>query len=238
MTTNLSFFEFKSNRVRTFMIQGEIAFCLVDVLKAMASSTTTTQAQSLLLEGLGEGFVIVIPLQTAGGLQETLFIQEAGLTFLLSRSRTEIGKQLNRLIHKEILPSLRKTGRFEVGQQTPVVDRASNGLIAAREVSEIEMLLANNPRLAQLCVDDAMNRVVGQKAISQTQEPLLRGVNEIAIEMGYKTDSGSRVKLGKFVKAQGFVAAKEKRLCNGVMTDINCYPDTEKLRDAIARFFS
>jgi prophage antirepressor-like protein len=234
---SLAFFEFRSDRVRTIVIDGNIAFCLSDVMLGMGSATNASRAKSLIDEGFGEGMVIVHTLETPGGVQDMLFVFEAGLTFLLSRSRTEMGKQLNRLIHTEILPSLRKTGKYQVGQPA-IAQQQSNGLIAAREVSEIEMLLANNPRLAQLCIDDAMNRVVGQKAIAPTAEPMLRGVNEIALEMGFKTDSSSRVKLGQFIKTQGFVPTKEKRICNGVMTDINCYPDTPDLRAAIARFFS
>jgi prophage antirepressor-like protein len=234
--SNLSFFEFKSKQVRTAVISGEIAFCLGDLFMAMRSTTTIAAAKALLEEELGDGVVIDHPIVDALGRQQiAVFVFQAGLTFLLSRSRTELGKQLNRLIHKEILPSLRKTGKYEVGQP---IDRASNGLIAAREVSEIEALLANNPRLAQLCVDDAMNRVLGQKDLAQSQEPILRGVNEIAIAMGYKTDGSSRIKLGQFIKAQGFAPIKEKRICKGVMADINCYPDTPEIRKAIALFFT
>lgn len=111
----------------------------------------------------------------------------------------------------------------------------SAGLIAAREVAEIEELLSNNPRLAQACVDNAMNRVLEKALPAATVN--LRGVVEIAHEMGYKTDLSSRVKLGKFVVSQGFVAQKEDRLCNGVMTAINCYSDTPELRAAIAAFW-
>jgi hypothetical protein len=33
--SNLSFFEFRSNRVRTVVVDGEVAFCLGDALAAM-----------------------------------------------------------------------------------------------------------------------------------------------------------------------------------------------------------
>jgi anti-repressor protein len=112
--SNLSFFEYGARQVRTAMIDGEIAFGLADVLKAMKSTTTTSQAQESIFDGLGEGHVIVSTLLTSGGEQNLLFIDEAALTFLLSRSRTESGKGLNRLIHTQILPTIKKTGRYEI----------------------------------------------------------------------------------------------------------------------------
>ena len=79
---------------------------------------TSFQAQVLINEALGEGYNIVIPLETNGGLQETIFIYEEALTFLVSRSRTETGKKLNRWIHTEVLPSIRKTGSYSTDKQS------------------------------------------------------------------------------------------------------------------------
>jgi anti-repressor protein len=123
--SNLSFFEYGSRQVRTAMIDGSIVFCMADVLRAMKSSTTTTQAQESILDGLGEGHVIVSTLLTSGGEQSLIFIDEAALTFLLSRSRTEAGKGLNRLIHTQILPTIRATGRYEVAPPVALLPSAA-----------------------------------------------------------------------------------------------------------------
>jgi prophage antirepressor-like protein len=179
--SNLSFFEFKSSRVRTTQAGDEIAFCLVDVLVAMGSSTKAYQAKGLIREGLGDDAVIVIPIHDAlGREQETLFVLEAGLTFLLARSRTEIGKQLNRLIHTEILPSLRKTGRYSVNPtsaapQTPQVPPKTTA----------EMLLAYAQQLVeqQQRMTDAERRIsaIEQRSIDAAQSlNLLPAPTEIA----------------------------------------------------------
>ncbi len=113
--SNLSFFEFKSTRVRTVIIKGLPAFCLSDSLLAMNSKTRPSDAKLILEEHLGHGVVINYPIIDALGREQyTFFIFESGLTFLLSRSRTEAGKQLNRLIHTEILPSIRQTGKYQI----------------------------------------------------------------------------------------------------------------------------
>lgn len=111
----------------------------------------------------------------------------------------------------------------------------SKELIASREIREMTDNLDDNPRLAQILIDSLINRVV-DKAIAPSQAQL-RGVIEVANELGFKTDASNRVKLGTFVAAKGFEIAREKRLCNGAMREINCYHDTPELRTAISEFF-
>jgi prophage antirepressor-like protein len=91
---------------------GDPWFVLRDLLSAMKSSTTTTAAKLSVEQGLGDGLVFDLPLQTAGGIQTVALVAEAGATFLVSRSNTEAGKKLNRFIHLEVLPQIRKTGQY------------------------------------------------------------------------------------------------------------------------------
>ena len=137
---DLSFFEYGSRQVRTAVIDGEIYFGLADVLKAMKSTTTTSQAQESIFDGLGKGHVIVSTLSTLGGEQNLLFVDEAALTFLLSRSRTEAGKGLNRLIHTQILPSIRATGRYEVVKPAAIAPAAIAPAPTSSQLSRLDIL--------------------------------------------------------------------------------------------------
>jgi anti-repressor protein len=114
--SGLTIFEHEQQSFRTAYIEGRVVFCLSDVLAGMGTKTNTYQAQALIDENMGKGCVVLLPLQTNGGIQDTLFITEIALTFLLSRSRTEAGKKLNRWIHTEILPSIRSTGSYTPAQ--------------------------------------------------------------------------------------------------------------------------
>jgi hypothetical protein len=109
----------------------------------------------------------------------------------------------------------------------------------ADSIRHITDTLGDNPRLAQVLIDSAINPILERqsKLLGSTQ-PQLRGVVEIATEMGYRLDLGGRVKLGLFVAKLGYESKKENRLCNGVSTPINCYEDTPELRDAIRGYFS
>lgn len=108
----------------------------------------------------------------------------------------------------------------------------------ADSIRHITDELDDHPRLAQILIDHAVNEIIERKALPGSSEPQLRGVAEIAADMGHKVTLSNRTKLGKFIVAQGFKSTKEKRLCNGVQTPINCYEDTQELRNVIASFFS
>ena len=110
--SNIILFQFESNEIRTGELDGSPVFCLSDLLAALKSKTTLGDAKLAVSDVFGEGYVINLPLETTTGTQNAVFVFESGLTFLISRSRTEKGKRMNRWIHSEVLPSIRKTGSY------------------------------------------------------------------------------------------------------------------------------
>jgi KilA-N domain len=113
----------------------------------------------------------------------------------------------------------------------------------AVEVSEsivaISTNLHNNPRLAQILIDCAMNAVIdqSQKALPAFPEDKWYGLVQIAGKMDVTTNASTRVKLGQYIAHNfEFDRVKEERLCNGQQTEIWCYRDTPELRDAIAQW--
>lgn len=134
-------FTFDSKQIRVTDQNGDPWFVLRDLLEAMASKTKSTDAVDSINQGLGEGFVNDVPLQTAGGTQKVIIVAEPAATYLLSRSNTEKGRELNRFIHVEILPSLRKTGAYQIDPPKPKRKRApsqlSGKLFIARQIRSV-----------------------------------------------------------------------------------------------------
>lgn len=108
----LTIFQFEQQSIRTGEIDGQAVFCLLDLLRAMESKTAAHKARYSLEEVFGKEGVFELPLQTAGGVQNAAFVFESGATYLISRSRTDAGKKLNQWIHSDVLPSIRKTGKY------------------------------------------------------------------------------------------------------------------------------
>jgi len=83
---------------------------------------------------LERGLNNVTPLQTAGGVQQVIIVAEPAATYLVARSNTERGRKLNRFIHVEVLPSIRKTGGF----QTKTMSLAELALVNAQALVALE----------------------------------------------------------------------------------------------------
>ncbi|MBE9054288.1 hypothetical protein IQ243_28630 [Nostocales cyanobacterium LEGE 11386] len=56
---------------------------------------------------------------TPGGEQEMLTVTEPGLYRLIFKSRKPVAKRFQRWVFHEVLPSLRRTGKYEIPQATP-----------------------------------------------------------------------------------------------------------------------
>lgn len=112
--------------------------------------------------------------------------------------------------------------------------------VLAVEVSEnicrISANLANNPRLAQILIDHAMNAVIDERALPAQEFPEDKwyGLVQIAEKIGVRTDASTRIKLGLHISRNyEFDRVREERLCNGQQTSIWCYRDTPEIREAI-----
>ena len=141
--SSLQLFSFNDQSVRVLSIDGDPWFVATDVLNAIKSTTKVSALKAVISDGLGDGFVDSTPmLDSLGRMQDTTIIHEAAVTFLVSRSRTETGKAFNRLLHSEILPTIRKTGKYEVIPTQPALPQSfSEALrLLAAEVEAKEAL--------------------------------------------------------------------------------------------------
>jgi len=146
--TSLTPFSFDSREIRVVDQNGNPWFILRDLLEAMESKTTTTAAVESIKQGLGEVFVNDIPLQTAGGMQQVIIVAESAATYLLSRSNTEKGRELNRFIHVEVLPSIHKTGSYSVNTEIDELETLGNMILAlSAERKRIRLLEAESSKI-------------------------------------------------------------------------------------------
>ncbi|MGL4568477.1 MAG: BRO-N domain-containing protein [Fusobacteriaceae bacterium] len=223
---------FESSLVRTYDKGGEILFCLADCLKAINSKTHTTAGLALIYDGLGDGYVTNVPIvDSMGREQEVVFIAESALTFLIARSRTELGKKFNRWIHCDILPSIRKTGSYSTKPVNTMVEY-SNALHIVQNARCSEAL-------KQLLLDKMGDELATAKALlSPAKEVSLIGVAQKAEQMGYTLTHSNRGILGKFVKGRGLNPISEDRLVNGQLRKCLVYEDNLALESAITDFFS
>jgi prophage antirepressor-like protein len=142
--TDLTLFTFENHELRIVDQAGEPWFVLKDVLSAMGTTRTTAQAVASIKQHLGDGYINDIPiLDTLGRMQSTTIAAEPAVTFLVSRGNTDDSRRLNRFIHVEALPSIRKTGGYSINPP-PAADPAA----ATPTGITVEMSLEQFARIA------------------------------------------------------------------------------------------
>jgi hypothetical protein len=176
---------------------------------------------------------------TLGGDQEMVIISESGLYRLIMTSRKPQAEPFQDWVCQEVLPSIRKTGKYEVKRQPiqlPPVDIRVVNLVNALETAGVWV---QNPRFNQAIQDLILDKILG--VVSNNALPpaeIWLGVVEKAEDLGYSIAlvTANRSALGKYVAAYSLEKKQEKRACNGTMRLINLYKDCEELEEAIKSF--
>ena len=129
-------FDFESNNVRIVMGEdGEPWFVAADVCAAMTISTEQTRRLDDDEKGLRT-------MQTPGGQQEMVTINESGLYSLILTSRKAEAKRFKRWVTHEVLPAIRKTGSYAApgsvaALPAPTQDRVTAILLIGEAVAKV-----------------------------------------------------------------------------------------------------
>ena len=104
--------------VRVQVINGEPWFVAKDVCDALTLENSRKATASL-----DDDEKRVSPIVTPSGTQQMTIVNESGLYNLIFQSRKAEAKAFRRWVTGEVLPTLRKTGRYELKRKTEVVRR-------------------------------------------------------------------------------------------------------------------
>lgn len=107
----LKIFNFRENEVRTLLIDDEPYF----VGKDVATVLGYVKPRNAIATHVDEDDKKVAPIQgDVGGTQEMTIINESGLYSLVLSSKLPQAKEFKRWVTKEVLPTIRKTGGYQV----------------------------------------------------------------------------------------------------------------------------
>lgn len=115
--------------VRTLAIDGEPWAAAIDVAKALGYK----EPQKAIRTHVDPEDKGVSKMDTPGGNQEVVIINESGLYSLILSSKLPKAKAFKRWVTSEVLPTLRKTGSYSVKPEPPMFEpkRTSVGEIAS-----------------------------------------------------------------------------------------------------------
>ena len=118
METNIQIFTSDIfGEVRTCQVNNQIMFAGKDVATALGYANT----RKALLDHVDDEDKGVTKRDTLGGVQQMILINESGLYSLILSSKLPQAKAFKRWVTSEVLPSIRRTGRYELPQQLPLL---------------------------------------------------------------------------------------------------------------------
>ena len=113
--SNITTYSFRDQPIRTTIYEenNETLFCLADVCRSLDLTTPARTAEQIKEEFGGE--LNSYPVLDANNhVQNTTFITEPQLYFVMMRSRAKVAREFRQWICNEVLPSIRKTGAYAV----------------------------------------------------------------------------------------------------------------------------
>lgn len=116
---NVELFE-KENlgQIRVIGDHNNPLFCLNDVCKILDIQRTSNLKNSLRNEFVGDDTYLICSISDSMGREQKMnFITEPQLYFLIMRSDKDNAKTFRQWIFNEVLPTIRKTGRFAAKQE-------------------------------------------------------------------------------------------------------------------------
>jgi len=122
-------FSFENMAVRTLGTPEHPLFVALDVCSALGYA----KARNAVAQHVDPEDLIKSEIETKGGRQTVNCVNESGLYALIFGSKLESAKRFKRWVTSEVLPAIRKTGRYEAPTTiTPAEQRAIQREVAIR----------------------------------------------------------------------------------------------------------
>lgn len=139
MSAAIAPFDFEDHSVRVKLVDGAPWFCARDVGQCLGLGSR--QATSYAVSQLDDADRRQVQLDGSGG-QAMSCVSESGLYAMIMQSRKPEAKRFQRWVTSEVLPSIRKTGRYEVAPMSDreIMSRAL--LLADTTIKELETTVA------------------------------------------------------------------------------------------------
>lgn len=202
-------FNYRDTQVRVVAINSEPWFVAADVASVLG--LTNIHSSLALLDEDERG---IHTMDTPSGAQQMATISEAGLYSLILRSRKPEAKAFKRWVTHEVLPQIRRTGRYGTPALTDdqIVHQALQ--ITARRIEALEAELA--VALPKADTWDAICSGVGDYTITDAAKVLARA----GIKTGPRILHNQLLTLGWIYKNQKDKwAAKQVRLNDGCLAE-------------------
>lgn len=108
---------FENQGVRIFSKAGEVWFVLADVCKVLEIGNTSMAAARLDRDEKADLTITEVSSNGVKQARDYLLVNESGFYSLVLRSRKPQARRFRKWVTAEVLPAIRKTGRYNSSQQ-------------------------------------------------------------------------------------------------------------------------
>lgn len=172
-------------------------FCLADVCKALGLTAKFVNQR------LNKGVVSNHPLETAGGTQQALFVNEDGLYDVILDSRKTEARQFRKWITGEVLPTIRKHGAYMTDDALQRAIQNPDFLIQLAT----ELKNEKQKRLvAEAKIQETRPQVIFADAVTASSDSILVGELAKLIKQN-GVDTGQR-RLFRWLRDNGYLCKK------------------------------
>jgi prophage antirepressor-like protein len=195
-------FDFESNDIRTITNEkGEIWFVATDIARALGYAKPNNAVNQHCSKGtLKKGI-----LPTAGGMQTFRLINEPDIYALIFGSKLETAERFKTWVFCEVIPSIRKTGKYSLNHTEKIADmkETSNIIEASMAIAKSCGIEGND---AVLFCDDILVKVKGYSIIEMAGLDIPRKQERLLspTEIGLQLNKTPAKKVNKFLQAGGF----------------------------------
>ena len=182
--SDIQVFTYQSSEVRTVEMNGEPWFVLRDVCEVLGLGNSRMVAARLDEDEKG-----VSQIDTLGGKQSMVIVNESGLYTVILRSDKPEAKPFRKWVTSEVLPSIRKHGGYIAGQEqlTPQELMAKALLVANKTLADREARISElTAQNSQLAVDKQIMQPKADYFDDLVDRNLLTNFRETAKELGIK----------------------------------------------------
>ena len=189
-------FHYEENEISVIKCRDEIWFRGKDIAKASGYEKTRNAIlkhidddDKSILEDIRRGPQIRAPFKNEQG--GSIFINESGLYSLIFRSKLESAKAFKRWVTKDVLPSIRKTGRYYY-----CIDHKYNDTLTFKIENEMDLnvkvvsFLKKRYRQSLFTVTLGENQDTAHKRIDSFKKGYLRGSPDLIINNLHKHYTG------------------------------------------------
>lgn len=189
-------FMYEGKQVRTQVINGELHWVAKDVTDILEIDPTQ-------IRRLDEDEKVLCSIQTLGGTQQMTVINESGLYALILGSKKVEAKPFKRWVTHEVLPSIRKTGSYNVHQMPQSFAEALEGYAAQLRLTE-----AIDAERKQLATQIAADRpkVLFAESLQVSNDSILIGELAKLLKQNGIDIGGTR--LFRLLREEGYLMSK------------------------------